>query len=635
MTQPSTLDEALASLTDIQRKAVEWTDGSLLVLAGPGSGKTRVLTTRIAKLIRDTPEETFRVLALTFTNRAADEMRERVEALIQTASNRVYLGTFHSFSTEILRQHGQHLGLKTDFRIYSTDADRREIARTAITSEYGTGLGLSENDLRFLQTLQNAKSKLIKAEGLAARYPDWNDGPAFEAFYKAYDARLLELNAMDFDTLIFQANEVFKRFPAIARHVRTVYAYWCIDECQDTNLAQYGILREMAGGETQNVFAVADDDQIIYQWNGADYKRLDQFKSEFDASMLQIPTNFRCPPEVVECANNLISHNLLRSEQKKPLIATKSTDSIESAIDLLEYPTGDDEASEIAKHISKNRTGEFSEVVVLARSRKQLEPLGERLTDLGVPNVIIVRQDEFQSAQFTWLHNLLRLAARKRDENAIATVCGEFERMFGNSSTIADVMELAETQRIDYLSAWIKLAHESGTDAANHLVVLANGLNSGQVDHINFSKKAVLAFQLVLAKDSDEGDKAESNHALRDDISAWTSLSGEVEKSLGVRHGIDAFLQEIDLRSKEPPADPDSVRLMTIHASKGNEFDHVYIIGMIEDLLPSFQSLKKGDQSPQFEEERRNCFVALTRTCLLYTSPSPRDRTRSRMPSSA
>jgi len=634
MKQPSTLDAALASLTDIQRKAAEWTDGSLLVLAGPGSGKTRVLTNRIAKLIRDTPDESFRVLALTFTNRAADEMRERVEALIPSASDRVYLGTFHSFSTEILRQHGQHLGLKTDFRIYSTDADRSEIARTAITSEYGVELGLSEKDLRFLPALQTAKAKLIKADGLAAQYPEWNDGPSFEAFYKAYDARLLELNAMDFDTLIFQAHEVFQRFPAIARHVRTVHRYWCIDECQDTNFAQYGILREMAGGDFSNAFAVADDDQIIYQWNGADYKRLDQFRSEFDASMLQIPTNFRCPPEVVECANKLIAHNLLRSKDKKPLIAAKKTDDIASAIELLNFPTSDDEASGIARHISENRSGEYSEVAILARFRNQLEPLSERLTDLGIPNVIIVRLDEFQSGQFTWLHNLLRLASRKSDDRVLARVCGEFERMFANSPTISDVQEIAETERIDFLSAWIKLAREPSTDASISLVNLADQLNLGQVDHVGFSRNVIREFELALAADTGEGDEAGINHALRDDISAWRSLSSEVQKALGTTHGLDAFLQEIDLRSKEPPADPDSVRLMTIHASKGNEFNHVYIIGMVEDQLPSFQSLKKGDQSPQFEEERRNCFVALTRTKQTLTlSYSAQSRGWSKKPS--
>ena len=334
--QPEILEYTLKSLSDVQRQAVCHDDGALLVLAGPGSGKTRVLTTRIARLLHEAPNEPFRVLALTFTNRAADEMRERIERMAPEAEDRLFIGTFHAFSADVLRQHGQHLGIKTDFRIYSTDEDRAEFANRAIASEAGRTAGLDVRHTDFLPLVDRAKAKLIPNEGLAARFRDFERGTKFEMFYAAYDAALREANAFDFNSLVFNAHQLFVRFAALARRYRAVYRYWCVDEFQDTNIAQYEMLKAMAGEDFQNVFAVADDDQIIYQWNGADYRRLDQFRTDFDAAQIQIPTNFRCPAEVVTCANKLIGCNLLRSADKRPLIANRELSDTLSVMEVLQ-----------------------------------------------------------------------------------------------------------------------------------------------------------------------------------------------------------------------------------------------------------------------------------------------------------
>ena len=389
MAQPAKLEEALDSLSDVQQQAASWNDGALLVLAGPGSGKTRVLTTRIARLLHESQDDHFRVLALTFTNRAADEMQDRIQQMAPEAEERLFIGTFHRFSADVLRQHGQYLGLRTDFRIYSTDQDRAEIAQRAIISDQGRFAGLEDRDANFLALVDRAKAKLISSEGVATKFQNTGRGEKFEAFYTAYDAELVAANALDFNTLIFKAHEVFARFPVLAERYRSAYRFWCVDEFQDTNFAQYQLLKTMAGDSFRDIFAVADDDQIIYQWNGADYRRLDLFRSEFDADLIQIPTNYRCPPQVVACANNLIAHNLLRAADKKPLLAAQNADP--TKIEVFKFESEDDEAEGIARHIAEYRKRELEQTVVLSRVRRLLEPIAIQLTELGVNSQVVAR----------------------------------------------------------------------------------------------------------------------------------------------------------------------------------------------------------------------------------------------------
>ena len=614
MAQPASLDGAIESLSDVQHQAVRHDDGALLVLAGPGSGKTRVLTTRIARLLLEAPDEPFRVLALTFTNRAADEMRERIERMAPEAQHRLFIGTFHAFSADILRQHGQHLGIKTDFRIYSTNEDRTEISKLAISSEAGRAAGLEEQHTNFLALVDRAKAKLIPSEGIAEKFQNAERGSKFEMFYTTYDAALREANALDFNSLVSNAHQLFARFPALAQRYRSVYRYWCVDEFQDTNLAQYELLKAMGGENFRNVFVVADDDQIIYQWNGADYRRLDQFRADFDASLLQIPTNFRCPPEVVTCANKLIACNLLRSADKRPLIASRDPSSAPSGIEVLPFPTEEDEARGIAQHIAAHRAGELEHTAVLARVRRLLDPIGAALTALGINSQVIVRRDEFQSAAFRWLHNALRLAAYNADERVFQAFAGTFNEMFGSILSPDEIIAQSQADRVDLLTGWHRAVQEQIENPDS--LALANAAarhHRGNLDHSRFAATAIVLFDGWLPEDAPDGEEAAVSSGLQNDRAAWHSLSAEVGRAIGVPSDPERFLQELDLRSKEPPVSPDTVPLMTIHGAKGNEFEHVYLTGLAEDVLPSFQSKRKGDRSPEFEEERRNCFVGVTR----------------------
>ena len=312
-----------STLNESQQKAVNWNNGPLLVLAGPGSGKTKVLTLRIARLIEESPNEYFKILALTFTNKAAAEMRERIHQLVPDVSNRALLTTFHSFASELLRQHGNHIGLQPDFTIMAQEAERLSLLDDAIdninfdhnglTSEKLLPLinRLIENDISNDKVLEVLKHNSIDEPELLA------------AIYQNYRKFMIEHNLLDFPGLIAEALNLLKNMAGVRKQFQRIYPYVCVDEFQDTNHFQYNILRELINVETKNIFVVADDDQIIYQWNGANPKRLSALKEEFAMELLQLPENYRCPAEVVEIANKLIAHNSDRFSEKNALKAKK------------------------------------------------------------------------------------------------------------------------------------------------------------------------------------------------------------------------------------------------------------------------------------------------------------------------
>ncbi len=302
------LEKALSELTPAQAAATNWGDGPLFVLAGPGSGKTRVLTTRVAKLLAETPDKSFRVMALTFTNKAADEMASRIDAVVPDQQQRATIGTFHSFCMQMLQQHGSHIGINPNFAIYSLESDRADLLKEAIRANR-----LDSDDERFLGMIDKLKAGLIQPEDSAKLFKDSVVGQRVELVYRAYETALRSANALDFGSLIAQAYRLISTFPGVALHYRRAYAYWMFDEFQDTTDGQYRLIKALAGDSFRNVFAVADDDQIIYQWNGASYKQIQRFRADFNPTEIQLHTNYRCPPSIVAAANRLVVHNTQRT----------------------------------------------------------------------------------------------------------------------------------------------------------------------------------------------------------------------------------------------------------------------------------------------------------------------------------
>lgn len=611
------LEPVLKELTKIQRQAVEWDDGPLLVLAGPGSGKTQVFTCRIARLLDASKEQHFRVLALTFTNKAADEMKGRVATFVPGLEDRAHIGTFHSFCAQILRQHGVHLGIKPDFAIYSADSDRLAVLEDALRRARSEGKTARPDDTKYLALIDRMKSKLIEPAKAEAALVRLDDSKRAAFTYQLYEDELRRLNALDFNSLIFEAYRLIKTFPAIAARYRRSYPHWLIDEFQDTNSGQYKLVRALAGDGFRNLFAVADDDQIIYGWNGASYKQIQSFLTDFSAQVIQLPTNYRCPAAIVEAANRLVVYNAQRTTAKNPLIAGKTELKYPPSehIQLRVFATDEEEASGIAEEIAQRGRSLWGQTTVLARTKALLDGMNRALHMLQVPSVIAQRRDDFLSAQFRWLVASLRQLARPLDRRNLAVLVEAFNRMAESAVSVDQVIADAETTGRSYLVTWVETAGKQSLEpaVANLLTLLAPSASD-----VSTVKAAIEAILEQFAKDL-KGPDVDSD--LAEDMAAWRELSRDIAGHIGRNAPLDQFLQELQLRSKEPSPKPQTVTLMTIHAAKGREFDFVYVIGLAEDVMPSFQSRQKGDRSPEMEEERRNCFVAITRTkeCLVLS----------------
>ena len=596
-------DNALAKLTDIQREAVSWGEHAMLVLAGPGSGKTQVLTCRIARLLNEGRDRSFRVLALTFTNKASDEMKERVASFVPGLEVRANIGTFHSFCGQVLRQHGIHLGIKPDFAIYSEDNDRKAVLEDALNRS-----GLEANVVSYLGLIDRMKTLLIEPKDAVSRLSRAADPQAIATAYAAYESELRRLNVLDFNGLIFEAFRLFSNFPAIAGRYRRSYPYWLIDEFQDTNDAQYRLIRAMAGDAFQNIFAVADDDQIIYQWNGASFRQIQRFRADFKPQPIQLPTNYRCPPAIVAAANRLVVYNIERTEAKKPLIAGKTELKLpeQDHIQLRTFESDDIEVAEIAEEIAARGKDQWSQLVVLARTRALLEKMQKALQASKVPSVIAQRRDNFLSAEMRWLVACLVQIVRPLDRRNLIVLIDAFNRFAEIAIPIEQVVSDAEANGAGYFSTWLSATHAELNVSSLHmkLVNIVERLDAA-------SARAVI--DMTLAEFQAKNLEDNFNPDLVEDIAAWREISGDIIRHFGRNILLDEFLQQLQLRSKAPSPQPHTVALMTVHGAKGREFDYVYLVGLAEDILPSFQSRQKGEHSPEMEEERRNCFVAITR----------------------
>lgn len=593
----------MESLTDVQREAAAWDDGALMLLAGPGSGKTRVLTARIARLFSSDPDGKWRILALTFTTRAADEMRHRVEQLVPECVDRMFAGTFHSFACEILRQSGSHVGVKTDFKIYSNPEDRLLLLTEALAK---ANIDLGEPLERAFPVLDGLRDRLADPENCQRFFADDDRGNRFAGAYAAYMHHLQAENALDFPAIIYMANRLFTKYPAIAGRYRRTYRYTSLDEFQDTNQAQYALVRSFTGEEYKNVFIVADDDQVIYQWNGASPQRLQQFVADYDPAVLQMPTNFRCPKEVVVMANGLVAHNLLRTPGKNPLVAGKNEVPHAEQVRLLQYGTDSEEAAGIAADLAERRSGHLNSVAIIARTKNLLTKVQAELVKLGIAAQVAQRRDSFASVPFQWLHSALQVANRRNDVREFSTFVESGNALLDIDLSAENLIADSRSSHGDFLRTWLSKAQPNSSFA----VEAVRHLQLSLVDRNDF-RKFVRAVTGLL--DDPQWQMDENYSSFEEDCRAWKELFSEISGQVGRQAPLDTFIQELDLRSKEPPLKAGVVPLLTIHGSKGNEFSHVYLVGLAEDVLPSFQSKKTGDHSPQMEEERRNCFVAITR----------------------
>lgn len=608
----------LSSLNENQREAVLWDQKPLFVLAGPGSGKTRVLTYRIARILEQSAGQHFRILALTFTNKAAAEMRNRVEKLVPEELNRVRLTTFHSYAAELLQQHGNHLGLRPDFQILSNDVDRLALLDDVLgelRKDLTYALPEHFKATQLLPAITRLLERCIKSDQAENELQQNNveNAEPLAYVYAKYRDALRRTNSLDFPSLIAESLELLTGFSFLVKHIRKVFKHILVDEFQDTNSSQYRILSLIAEPDPSTLFVVADDDQIIYQWNGASPKRIKALRDDFGVSELQLPENYRCPSLVIELANSLIEKNLNRSAGKKPLKAFKKGES-NDAVRVYQFDTLDDEAVWIAQDISARCEKGQSNCAVLARTKRLLEVVGGKLEDAGVPVYYAARKDEFKSAPLRMLHAILRLVNSSEDKQSLARLSKAFFELEGISIELAPVLSRASADGKDLLHSWLDDVKRRDTLEERTRKLLEKDIRP-LINSLNYRGFAEKLFNWALAcQNSSEPDENAFNE-FEEEQEVWNILLAEITKKFeGEDVGLHQFLHELDLTSKTPPKPPEAIPCFTIHASKGMEFGHVYLMGLVEDQLPSWAAVKKGDNSLEMQEERRNCFVAITRS---------------------
>jgi DNA helicase-2/ATP-dependent DNA helicase PcrA len=407
---------------------------------------------------------------------------------------------------------------------------------------------------------------------------------------------MIAASTLDFGGLIVEALGLLCNNPAVRKQVQRVYSYICVDEFQDTNRSQYDILTSLVNTDTKNLFVVADDDQIIYQWNGASPERLEALKNDFSMKVLQLPANYRCPPKVVELANSLIVHNASRSGGKQPLQATKPANG-ELTVRLLKFASFDKEAEWVAQDIAQRNAKEKSRCVVMARTRKLLEQAVEALEAAGVPAYLAMRKDEFVSAPMRWLHAILRLANAPQDREQLRRACKAFYALEGIQLDAKDVASSAATVEGSFLRAFAQaaLAREEIATMTRNLLEQAIPKFA---DTLNFRAFATHAFAWLDGMQENVQETGDEFTEYADEKTTWNDLISEISAQFGADQvTLHLLLQELDMRSKAPKPPTGAVPCFTIHASKGMEFGHVYLVGLVEDQLPSWAAVKKGDLS--------------------------------------
>jgi DNA helicase-2/ATP-dependent DNA helicase PcrA len=532
--------------------------------------------------------------------------------MLGNSSQRAILTTYHSFAADLLRQHGSHIGVDPNFTILSQGADREAVLLDAIASVQGEHPELERADVRLLPLIDNLLTKLVPEDAVRSHIRDPELASKIDLLYRLYRKRLRAANELDFPTLLSFAYELLAERPAVAKQLRSTYRHILVDEFQDTNHAQFEFLRRLVGNDPSNLFIVADDDQIIYAWNGADPARLADLRRLWDMEVIQLPTNYRCPPLVIELANALIVHNLERSPEKQPLVAGLQGD-FEDAVSVQAFGSARAEGEWVARDIAALSPAKRGDCVVLGRTRRLLQDAQAALHAEGVDAVLFVRKNDFTSAPFRWLMAMLRLAAGRGDRDQLRTVSKSFFQLEGIDLSVEDVIASASARGGDYFLSFLEeaLARDALEPETRSLLIEARATLGERLDFVTFVDAALAWFETVEASPS-VVDRALDDY--KDDREIWNEIYRQARARLGDTISLVGLLQELDLTPKSPPIQPGAVRCFTIHNAKGMEFPRVYLMGLAEEIMPSYQAVRKGPDSREMQEERRNCFVGLTRT---------------------
>ena len=605
----------LDNLNDAQRQAVENTDGPTMIIAGAGSGKTRVLTYRIVHLMRERGIDPFNIMSLTFTNKAASEMRQRIEALVGHEARNLWMGTFHSVFARILRIEAHHIGYTSNFTIYDTDDSKTLIKN--IVKEQGLDDKLYKPNVVFNQ-ISRAKNDLISwreymDNPILCEDDAANGRPEIARLYKIYVERCFRSGAMDFDDLLFKTNELFEKHTDILNKYQQRFQYLLIDEFQDTNISQYKITKRLAAVR-QNICVVGDDAQSIYAFRGANINNILNFEKDFpELSVYKLEQNYRSTQNIVKAANSVIARN---SMQLKKDVWTANADG--SLINLLRANSDSEEGRLVASAIFESKLNnqyQNQDFAVLYRTNAQSRSIEEALRKSNINYRIIGGLSFYQRKEIKDLLAYFRFTVNQSDEQAFRRIINQPRRGIGNTTVDKIVVAAFDHGR----SIWevVSNAHTylSGR-AASAVADFATMIRSFQIQVEQkdafeaasyIAKHSGLLRELYNDKTVEGVSRYENVQELLNALKEFTDDPQREEKNLG------SFLQEVALLTDadgRDDEDEDRVTLMTIHSAKGLEFRHVFVVGMEEDLFPSQMMLGSRED---LEEERRLFYVAITR----------------------
>ena len=615
------MQEYLKGLNERQRDAVETTEGPLMIIAGAGSGKTKVLTTRIAHLMNK-GVDAFNILALTFTNKAAAEMKERVEHILANREARnLYIGTFHSVFARILRGEAHRIGYPNAFTIYDTD-DAKSVVK-AVTNELNLDVQHYKPNAVY-NRISGAKNALVgPKEYMADYYLQQEDmranRPMIGHIYDAYVKRCFKNGAMDFDDLLFKMYELLKTFPEVLHKYQHKFKYVLIDEYQDTNPAQYEIIK-LLGAVHENVCVVGDDAQSIYSFRGATIQNILQFQKDYDdVKVIKLEQNYRSTQNIISIANEIIKNN--KGQIPKTLFTEHPPG---EKIKLVRTMTDNDEGKFVADQIQELRLRNHfknKEFSILYRTNAQSRSFEESLRRANIPYTIYGGISFYQRKEIKDYIAYLRIIANPKDEEALKRIINYPIRGIGKTSV--DRAILAANQR--GITMWEVLedaaasGFKAGTlQAIEEFVLMIRSFHSMMGNKnaydiaFHVGKQTGFVKELFNDKSTEGVQRYENVQELLNSIKEFTETpsneeSGEVgDKTLG------AYLQQITLLTDSDQKDPDAdtVKLMTIHAAKGLEFPVVFVGGLEEGLFPNAMSINTREE---LEEERRLFYVAVTR----------------------
>jgi DNA helicase-2/ATP-dependent DNA helicase PcrA len=596
----------LSRLNPPQREAVLCTEGPLLVLAGAGSGKTRVLTHRIARLI-ETGVPAWSILAITFTNKAAREMRERVISLAGESVADAWVMTFHASCARILRRDIEKLGYKRSFSIYDDD-DQKSLIKSLLAA-----LNLDDK----LYPVQAVRAAISDAKNKLQTPAEWlqSQGNDFKAqkiaeVYKQYEKKLKENSALDFDDLLIKTLELMSLHPPVLEYYRQKFRYILVDEYQDTNRAQYELIR-LISGEKRNVCVVGDDDQSIYGWRGADIRNILDFEKDYpDAKVIKLEQNYRSTASILEAANQVVAHNRGRKEKALWTGAGEG-----APIELYEALDERDEAAWVCaklRELSRERI-QAGDSAVLYRVNAMSRVIEEALVRSGIPYRVYGGLRFYDRKEVKDLVAYLRLLVNPDDEVSLRRIINEPRRAIGDA-TVDQIAAYAASNGLPLFAAVMDI-DEVGLPARARTAVAGFAALMMELMEARIDQQPEEFVRTLIEKTGFkrqyEADKTDEGRARLENIEEFVGAVGQYQQQ-NPEGGLEGFLENVALVSDldNLPETQRPLTLMTLHSAKGLEFPAVFLVGLEEGLFPTTRAMFDDDK---LEEERRLCYVGITR----------------------